>query len=52
MHKNVKLICCVLGAGIGMAINAYFNQTTGAFEFAFAAVIGAGITNWIIKLVE
>jgi uncharacterized membrane protein YeaQ/YmgE (transglycosylase-associated protein family) len=52
MNKNIKIVCCVLGAGVGMVINAYFNKTTSAFEFAFAAVIGASITNWIIGLVE
>lgn len=52
MNKYIKIACCVLGAGVGMVINAYFNKTTGAFEFAFAAVIGAGIAKWIIGLVE
>jgi hypothetical protein len=52
MNKNIKTVCCALGAGVGMAINAYFNKTTGAFDFAIAAVVGAGITSWIIGLTE
>jgi len=52
MSKNIKIACCLLGAMIGMGINAYFNKNTGGFEFAIAAYIGAATTNWIIGLVE
>lgn len=48
MNKTHRTICCVIGAVIGMIINTYFNKDTKAFDFALAAMVGAGVTNWII----
>lgn len=51
MNKNVKIICCLLGGVVGMVINVYFNQSPHAFDFALAALIGSGVTSWIIDTV-